>query len=76
MQRAQINLAQRDRTHWSRWLARTNGKHKSPYGCLTITRWISNLKPECVEVNQLEYFVQKAQGFILPLIMFMLSAKQ
>ena len=43
--------------------ARTNSKHKSPYGCLTNSLWISNLKPECVEVNQLKLFVQKAQGF-------------
>ena len=40
-----------------------NSKHKSPYGCLTNSFWISNLKPECVEVNQLESFVQKVQGF-------------
>ena len=44
-------------------LARTNSKHKSPYGCLTNSLWISNLKPECVKVNQLKLFVQKVQGF-------------
>ena len=43
--------------------ARTKSKHKSPCGCLTNSLWISNIKPECVEVNQLELFVQKVQGF-------------
>ena len=53
-----------------------NSKDKSPYGCLTNSHWISNLKPECVEVNQLESFVQKVQGFILLLIMFMFSKQE
>ena len=43
--------------------ARTNGKHKSPYGCLTNSLWISNLKPDCIEENQLELFMEKVQGF-------------
>ena len=55
--RTQTNLAQRN------GLVRI--ANTSPlYGCLTNSLWISNLKPECVEVNHLESFVQKVQGFV------------
>ena len=40
------------------------------------SHWISNLKPECVEVNQLESFVQKVQVFILLLIIIMFSKQE
>ena len=58
------------------WTARrTYSKYKS-YGCHTNGHWISCLKPECEEVNQLESFVRKVQGFILLVIMFIFSKQE
>ena len=55
------------RVHTQTNLAQRNGlvriANTSRRGCLTNSLWISNLKPEYVEVNQLESFVQKVQGF-------------
>ena len=47
--------------------------HSSALKKILSFDYVIILKPECVEVNQLESLVQKVQGFILPLIMFMFS---